>query len=672
MYSVLPIVTKELANYLNNILPKLSPDWWNILVIEKLSFQQQRLVIEKNMDTLEKLDFAALLRVLDKNWYEISQKNQLEWSGLTLIKELQTVRNKWAHLSSEVVPNNEMYRDLDTLSLFLKMIKASETSLNQVEEIKEDILMKMAGSNVNIIKESEIVEPTTLFKVGELVVLRSEPTILMPIMEIITTGTELRYKTFVNGATSTYYESQLIKVQSENDELTVLSAADIKSQITSLNLLFPSTNSLFSMKSGKVDFIPYQYRPVLKMIKADQPRILIADEVGVGKTIETGLIIKELGSRMELNSILIICPKALVAEKKWYTEMKRFDEEFMSLDGKTLKHCINETHLDGEWPEKYEKAIVPFSLFDSSLMEGKDKGTRSQLGLLNLDPAPKFDLVIVDEAHHIRNSDTYLHKGVRYFCENAEAVILLTATPVQLGSNDLYTLLNVIRPDLIIDKASYEQMAQPNPYINSAVQACRSGEKDWQELAIIELNNAIQTEWGNMFIRENPVFQKIYDQLSINSLDDIHRVSLTHEIESLYTFSSIINRTRRRDIGEFTSRRAETLLIDFTNDQEQLHNKLLKIIENILLISHEEKNIKFMMTTVRRQAASCIYGLAPLLKDWLLGKVDQLELLELSDGDDSPLLAFIDSIRNNIEQLVIEAAHSVQTGHQTRLHPATL
>jgi hypothetical protein len=64
--------------------------------------------------------------------------------------------------------------------------------------------------------------------------------------------------------------------------------------------------------------------------------------------------------------------------------------------------------------------------------------------------------VIVDEAHHIRNVETFAHQGVRYFCDNAGAVLLLTATPVQLGSDDLFTLLNVLRPDLIIDHASFE------------------------------------------------------------------------------------------------------------------------------------------------------------------------------------------------------------------------
>src|SRR5438034_11489003 len=117
-------------------------------------------------------------------------------------------------------------------------------------------------------------------------------------------------------------------------------------------------------------------------------------------------------------------------------------------------------------------AIVPFSLFDSDLMFGRTGGKQNNRGLLSLTPPPKFDLVIVDEAHHIRNAQTFLHQGVRYFCDNAQAVLLLTATPVQLGSDDLFTLLSVLRPDLVIDHASFEQMAEPNRYINIAAQHC--------------------------------------------------------------------------------------------------------------------------------------------------------------------------------------------------------
>lgn len=53
------------------------------------------------------------------------------------------------------------------------------------------------------------------------------------------------------------------------------------------------------------------------MIKSDSPRILVADDVGVGKTIEAGLILKEMEARSSLNSVLVICPRPLVAERKW-------------------------------------------------------------------------------------------------------------------------------------------------------------------------------------------------------------------------------------------------------------------------------------------------------------------------------------------------------------------
>ena len=64
---------------------------------------------------------------------------------------------------------------------------------------------------------------------------------------------------------------------------------------------------------------------------------------------EAGLIIKELAARQELEKILIICPRPLVAERKWELEMKRFDEDFIPLDGATLRQAISDTDRDGEW-----------------------------------------------------------------------------------------------------------------------------------------------------------------------------------------------------------------------------------------------------------------------------------------------------------------------------------
>lgn len=495
------------------------------------------------------------------------------------------------------------------------------------------------------------------FNVGDLVALRSDPDRLLPVIEVMLGGAESRYRVFRENVATVYYESQLQRAAVPAGERRVLTVRELHAHLTSLQILSPSTANLFSLRSGRVQFVPYQYRPVLKLIRADRPRLLIADEVGVGKTIEAGLIIKELRARTDISSVLVICPKALVAERKWFTEMKRFDEHFIALDGPLLRHCLHETDLEGEWPEQYAKAILPFSLFDSDLVFGRNGGSKKrEQGLLGLDPPPKFDLVIVDEAHHMRNAQTFLHQGVRYLCDNAHAVLLLTATPVQLGSEDLFVLLSVLRPDLIIDRASYEQMAEPNRYINDAVQHCRLARQNWKQEAAASLREAVHhTEWGRLFLREAPAVRGALERLEQHPLDDADRVEVTRRIEDMYTFSSMINRTRRRDIGEFTTRKPETISIEFTADQRRLHDGLLEVVARILARCHGQQNVKFMMTTVRRQAASCLYGLAPLLSDILSRKLDRLELMEASDSDQDVDLGFVDEIRLDIEGLLEQA-----------------
>jgi len=677
MNNLIQLATRELTQFLSAQLPALSEDWWNKHVLDRLSFQQQRMVQERGFKSLQQLDFAALLRVLDQNWYELSNKLSLPREGRTWVKEMQTVRNKWAHLSAQAMPASEIYRDADTLGRLLEMLGAGQASIEAVELAKADAVAAMAGLGKSSLAETSkpsgatdhetteaspsatarvLSAPALLFNVGDLVTLRSDPATLMPVIEVVPSGAECRYRVFHNNVKALYYESQLHAPPMETEERRTLSIRELHAYLTSLQLLSPSTANLFSLRSGRVQFVPYQYRPVLKLIRADSPRLLIADEVGVGKTIEAGLIIKELRARIDISSVLIICPKALVAERKWYVEMKRFDEHFTALDGPLLRHCLKETHIDEEWPEQYSKAILPFSLFDSDLVFGKSRrANKKDQGLLSLDPPPKFDLVIVDEAHHIRNPETFLHQGVRYFCDNAQAVLLLTATPVQLGSKDLYTLLNVLRPDLVIDHASFEQMAEPNQYINTAVQHCRTAGDGWQHDARASLDEVARTEWGRLFMRESPAFQSIYDHLQDDDLGDVDRIGVTHAIEALYTFSPLINRTRRRDIGEFTTRKPETINVEFTPDQKQLHDGLLDVVSQILSFCHGQQNVKFMMTTIRRQAASCLYGLAPLLKGILAGNLNHIEFMEASDGNADADLSFIDEIRSDVEMLLEQA-----------------
>jgi superfamily II DNA or RNA helicase len=466
------------------------------------------------------------------------------------------------------------------------------------------------------------------FSEKQLVALKSNPDKHFPIIDVLSTSHgETRYKVFVDNDFFTYYESQLIEIKADTSKRVLLTASELKVTLTALELQKPSISKIYSLNSGRIQFVPYQYRPVLKLIRADRPRLLIADEVGVGKTIESGLIIRELKSRMDINSVLIICPKALVAENKWHKEMKRFNEDFHALDGKRLRYCLDEMNKEGEWSKRDSHSILPFSLFGSELLEGKN-------GLEKLDPQPKFDLVIVDEAHHLRNSETWLHKGVKILCEQAQAVIFLTATPIQLKQDDLYILLNLLRPDLIIDRESFKAMTAPNPYLNQAISICRAKTFNWQTEVIKQLQNVANTEWGNRFFKDDPDFIELQTQVNQFNISDIERIKLIRRIESFYTFGDLINRTRRRDIGNFTQRKPQTIEIEFTAEQRQLHNSLIETMAQIFTYAHGEKSIGFMLSTIRRQVASCIHGLAPLLREMLERKLDDLDLLELSDWDD--------------------------------------
>jgi ERCC4-related helicase len=650
--AILNNLTNQLIQVLKDSLPKISTTWWKSLVIEKLTFQQQSFARQYNPDGLEKLDLAALLRVTDQNWYELTQELNLNKDARNWLKEAQTIRNRWAHAPAEGLPDEVYYRDLDTIERLLQTFGANTEALGKISAEKQNILLKIAVIKAPIPMPIVDIFVTSLFKPGDMVRLKAKPLISGAIIAYLPGEPEDRYQVFHEGTTPYYYASQieLIPHVLQNTQVTL---PDLHAALSALQLRHPSTKHLYSLFASRIQFVPYQFRPVLKLIQADRPRLLIADEVGVGKTIEAGLILKELQARRDIKTVLVICPKPLVAERKWLEEMKRFDECFEHLDGKSLRYCIDETHLDGIWPQKYARVIVPYSLFDESLLMGKQEGRKKQLGLLDLDPPPAFDLVIIDEAHHIRNTDTWAYRNVRHFCDNAEAVVLLSATPIQMGDNDLYTLLHLIRPDVLTSRRDFEQMAEPNPYLNVAIEAARSLQPDWQDKVRNAIGQALATTWGRGVLAADPRLQMAYDLLDADHSDGTHRLALVRQLEELYTFAPLINRTRRRDIGNFTVRKPETVTVEFTPEQADLHQNLINLIARILAFRHGDQNLRFMLSTVRRQVASCVFGLAPLLKDMLERHLSQLELSELDyENSADDIQVILAEFRADVDALI--------------------
>lgn len=649
--SPLDLLARQCLIVLGRYLPGFSPDWWTTHVVKQLTFQQQQFLQRGQVSRLDQLDLAALLRLLDQNWYELSNVNHWPIAARNWLKESQTLRNRWAHAPAGGLADSDTYRDLDTLERLTTLLGADDTELAAIRNQRKLLIEKLAGVGNGQVRATTTTPPSTFSK-GALVRLKSKPMVTGAVIDCLPGEPEDRFLVFHDGAVATYYASQLEVTTAKFARMEVTPSA-LHAALTALQLRHPSTSHLYSLFASRINFVPYQFRPVLKLIQSDRPRLLIADEVGVGKTIEAGLILKELQARRELRSVLVICPKPLVAERKWLEEMKRFDEQFTHLDGPALRYCIDETHLDGVWPQQHARAILPYSLFDETLLMGKQQGRKKQRGLLDLDPPPAFDLVIVDEAHHIRNTDTWAYRTVRYFCDNAEAVVLLTATPIQLGDNDLFTLLHLLRPDMLPSRQAFEQMSEPNPHINAAIEAARAARPDWQTASRVGIGQAVHTTWGQGVMAADPRLQQAYDLLDADATDAEARLTLIRQLENLYTFAPLINRTRRRDIGNFTLRKPETIAVDFTPEQAALHSDLLDLIGRILAHRHGDMNLQFMLTTVRRQLASCVFGLAPLLDAVLHRHLSRIEISEVGD-DDTPdeLGDVLAEFRGDVERLI--------------------
>ena len=255
----------------------------------------------------------------------------------------------------------------------------------------------------------------------------------------------------------------------------------------------------------------------------------------------------------------------------------------------------------------------------------------ASFGLKDLDPAPHFDLVIVDEAHHIRNGSiekekAFEYKCVKYFCDHADAVIMLTATPLQTRDDDLFTLLNVLRPDIVIDKPTFKMMARPNEYVSACASIVRRAGENWKEEAMEKLNGILETQWGENVVAANPAYVSTIQILQQEKISREERVKLISDVESLHSFNFMLNRTRRKDIQDFCIRRSFTLEVEFTLAQQELHDELLRFEQNALMQLHGDvRSIPFMMSTIKRQAASCIFGLAPYVRFLIERRFQQIE-----------------------------------------------
>ena len=181
--------------------------------------------------------------------------------------------------------------------------------------------------------------------------------------------------------------------------------------------LTPGFDTLVTLNANTIKELPHQLDVALRVLRQMGGRALLADEVGLGKTIEAGIILKELAVRGLARRVLILSPAALVDQ--WQGELEsKFLERF------DTPQEPDDWHRTARGIASYERAV----------------SKRHAAAILH-DP---WDLVIVDEAHKVKNHATARYKFLQQLRRNY--ILLLTATPLQNNLRELFNLVTLLRP----------------------------------------------------------------------------------------------------------------------------------------------------------------------------------------------------------------------------------
>lgn len=458
------------------------------------------------------------------------------------------------------------------------------------------------------------------FKAGDLVQIKTTGEIVT--INAVSPGMrQTFYLVYQNGKKYRYKETELIQYVDKEDvilkklENSQYANAESFQKYAYYRLFSESQEgNLFSYQGNKIIFNPFQYKPLLKFLSIESDeRLLIADEVGVGKTIESGIILDELLARGELKSndpVLIVCPSILC--RKWRSELrtKFLMDDYYIHDGKSLSYMLGNILDIGKNP--YPHSIVSEQLFRGEKYQELLKNCLTKLG------EPFFKLLIVDECHHYRNPGTNTHKFGAVLSICSERVVMLSATPFNLKSEDLYNQLHILNPALFPDPQLFNQLLKQIRRVNQAIVLAKKDDPEKRPVLIQHAEELKKIADGNSFISEEyqQIFTKIKngERLSMKDKVDFERIaSMLNPIATSFT------RTLKRDAIEHrVTRQTMTLEVNFSPQEADVYNSFLET--NLLrynMFGVSEKAFGLILNGLERIAASSIIALEKNVKRFI-------------------------------------------------------
>ena len=306
---------------------------------------------------------------------------------------------------------------------------------------------------------------------------------------------------------------------------------------------------LRGLRGNRAGLIPHQLHIAQEVGNRVNPRVLLADEVGLGKTIEAGMILQNQLFAEKVQRVLIIAPETL--QHQWLVEMlRRFNLHFSLFDEERCEDFA-------------EQAINPFStesLIICALDWLKAHPNRVQQAI-----EAEFDCLIVDEAHHLawsENAPSAAYLLVEQLANAIPSVLLLTATPEQLGLESHFARLRLLDPERFYDYQAFLKEQENYQPVADAVQSLLSE----KPLSAVEKNHISD------LLNEQDV-EPLFKALACHNDEEKQaaRQELIQNLIDRHGTSRILFRNTRQGVKGFPHRVYHQVTIDATEGDEKIH-----------------------------------------------------------------------------------------------------
>ncbi|MCZ2817914.1 DEAD/DEAH box helicase [Modestobacter sp. VKM Ac-2984] len=443
------------------------------------------------------------------------------------------------------------------------------------------------------------------------------------------------YDLRVDGRQVTFGEDMLAELQSSDTvhdwiKQSPDTARRLSATLTREKLAGAFTDTLFSFRATRTLFRAYQFRPVIRMLESGKSRILIADEVGLGKTIEAGLVWTELEARKSADRVLVVCPAALVA--KWRREMEdRFGFQLVELSGPAASD-FEQRARENRLPRRFSYVV--------SLERFRTWESIEELATL----AGPLSLAIVDEAHNMRNASTASHQAGALLSEWAEALVLLTATPINLRNEDLYNLLDLLAPGDFGGIGSMELQLEPNVVLNQVGGLLSSPAVDGGTRLKV-LDGMRSLAMGRPLVRRRE-FAALREVVGRDVLSPREIVQARRHLAELNVLSSVFTRTRRVEVDEKKAvRQAMDTEVHWTAGEQRFYDEYVTWCRNRAAAAGQPPG--FAMQMPLRLASACLPAARAAVLRW---SVEDDDLAD-EDSTGSPTTARPPLLRPHAELL---------------------